>query len=185
MKLIHLLFIVGSCPAFAFTIKQREIVRKQFVDHAGPQFSAMVDAVLAKDYAFTDQQRLLCHIDASRFQCCPNSFSNTVTHETHHLNQRQHTFGIKDDPMSYVLTVSQNGSVIEDNFILPPLSPNQPWAAQILSPIRAVPVFASQAFLPVRVVPDHPIVTLPVASLPFQIKKKELRTLLPAARGKN
>jgi hypothetical protein len=140
MKALYLLCLFGFYPAVAFTEYQNALVRKQLVNHHAPQFSAMVDAVLAKDYAFTDQQKLLTHIDAARFQCCPNSFSNTVIHECHHLNQRQHTIGVKDDPMSYLLTINQNGDVSEDNFVLPPLSPSQPWAAQILAPRTAGPV---------------------------------------------
>ena len=81
--------------------------------------------------------------------------------------------------MSYVLTVSQNGSVIEDNYVLPALSLSQPWAAQILAPIRSVPVFAGQSYLPVRVILDQPIVMSFVVSQP----SKKLKTLAPSKKS--
>lgn len=127
------LFTILIGAAFAFTPYQMSIIRTQQSVHMAPPRSAIVDGILAQDYAFTDQVKTLSHIDGVRFECCPNTFTNVVTHEIHHQNGRQHTSGVKNDPMSYLLTVRASGEIVEDNFVLPALSANQPWAAQILS----------------------------------------------------
>lgn len=130
MFFLLLIAAFGICNGF--TEYQEQIVRQQSINHKAPPGSAIVDAILVRsDYAFTDQVRLICHVDAVRFQCCPNSFANAVIHEIHHLNQRQHTIGVKDDPMSYILSIQPNGDVINDNYVLPPLNPAQPWYQQI------------------------------------------------------
>lgn len=130
-KMHFLSLLIGV--AVAFTPYQVSIIRTQQVIHKAPPRSGIVDAVLAQDYAFTDQIKTLTHIDGIRFECCPNTFTNVITHEIHHQSGRQHTTGVKGDPMSYVLTVKASGEIVEDNFVLPPLSANQPWAAQILN----------------------------------------------------
>lgn len=130
---MRFLFAILISVVAAFTPYQVSIIRTQQVLHKAPLRSAIVDAVLAQDYAFTDQVKTLTHIDAIRFECCPNTFTNVVTHEIHHQLGRQHTVGIKNDPMSYVLTIQASGEIVEDNFVLPKLSANQPWAAQVLN----------------------------------------------------
>jgi hypothetical protein len=147
------ILLIAFLTCDGFTEYQNEIVRQQFVDHYAPQGSAVIDGLLVRNYAFTDQGQLLTYIDAARFQCCPNSFLNTVVHEVHHLNGRQHNPAyVKDDPMSYSITIRQNGDVVEDNFVLPPLLPSQPWAAQILAPsptvMRTVPIRKKPLLLP-------------------------------------
>jgi hypothetical protein len=124
-------FLIGA--TLAFTPYQTSIIRTQQVAHKAPLRSGIVDAVLAQDYAFTDQVKTLTHIDAIRFECCPNTFTNVITHEIHHQNGRQHTAGVKDDPMSYVLTIQTSGEIVEGNFVLPSLRADQPWATQILN----------------------------------------------------
>ncbi len=154
MMLSFALFTLLLGSTVGFTDYQNRILRAQMINHKAPPLSGIVDAVLASDYAFTDQQRLLVHIDAARFECCPNSFANVVIHEIHHLHQRQHNIApAQDDPMSYRLTTHANGDVVEDNFILPPLNSAQSWALPILKP-AAVPVTriapADRAALPTR-----------------------------------
>lgn len=132
MKLPILLLTISS--AFCgFTEYQSVIVRAQMTNHLSPPTSSISDAILIKgEYAFTDQALLVCRIDAARFQCCPNSFANTIIHEIHHLNGRQHNqLYVKDDPMSYSLTTRANGEILEDNYVFAPLTPTQPWAAPI------------------------------------------------------
>jgi hypothetical protein len=163
--MIVILFIAFSI-CNGFTEYQNTIVRQQSINHRAPQSSSIVDALLPRDYAFTDQQLLISSIDGLRFQCCPNSFTNVMAHEIHHLNGRQHnTVYVKDDPMSYAITIRQDGSVIEDSFILPPLSPSQPWAAQILAPsptmMRPVPIRNKPLSMPYMVlIPRNKSLTL-------------------------
>lgn len=156
--------------AVAFTPYQASIIRTQQVIHKAPLRSGIVDAVLAQDYAFTDQVKTLTHIDAMRFECCPNTFTNVITHEIHHQNGRQHTVGVNGDPMSYVLTIQASGEIVEDNFVLPPLSASQPWATQILnraasapsgapagieSQVRRLPVKLRTVSMPVQIISDR------------------------------
>lgn len=159
---MHFLFTLFVGVATAFTPYQVSIIRTQQVLHKAPLRSAIADAVLAQDYAFTDQVKTLTHIDGLRFECCPNTFTNVVTHEIHHQLGRQHTAGVKGDPMSYVLTIQASGEIVEDSFTLPPLSANQPWASQILnrgsvsSPSSAPAGIESQVRrLPVQVVANR------------------------------
>jgi hypothetical protein len=157
--MIAVLFLAFSICA-GFTEHQQAILRRQFIDHRAPQMSAIVDALLPLEYAFTDQQELLCHIDGLRFQCCPNSLANVAAHEIHHLNGRQHNVAyVKDDPMSYAITITPDGTIVEDKFLLPPLSPTQSWASQIiLPPSPSVALRPMPATVPVR----HKYLPLPV-----------------------
>lgn len=155
---MRFLLAIFTGLTMAFTPYQVSIIRTQQVIHKAPLRSAIMDGVLAQDYAFTDQVKTLTHIDGLRFECCPNTFTNVVTHEIHHQNGRQHTAGVKGDPMSYVLTIQASGEIVEDNFVLPPLSASQPWAAQILNRASSTsnsPGVESQVRrLPVQVIAD-------------------------------
>jgi hypothetical protein len=133
MKICLLLFCALLEYSVGFTEYQNAIVRRQLIDHKAPPGAVIVDGLLTNgDLAFTNQQQMTCHIDAARFQCCPNSFANTIIHEIHHLHQRQHNSAVvKDDPMSYSVTTKKSGELVNDNYVLPPLNPAQPWARQI------------------------------------------------------
>jgi hypothetical protein len=158
LKIFFAILISFAGQSGAFTPYQASIIREQQSIHKAPLRSAIVDAVLAQDYAFTDQIKTLTHIDGLRFECCPNTFTNVVTHEIHHQHGRQHTSGVRGDPMSYVLTIQSSGEIVEDNFVLPPLSPNQPWAKPVLNGIKIpgpspVSVESQIRRLPVQIIP--------------------------------
>lgn len=159
-----MLAMLASCNGFS--AYQTEIVRKQMKDHEAPQWAAITDSILAQNYAFADQAKSLVYIDAARFECCPNSFANVMAHEVSHLNMRDHNDPanfVKDDPMSYALSIMSDGTVVNDKFLLPPRSASQPWImAMSKQSEHALPIPASVVnktklhFLPVKVVGISP-----------------------------
>lgn len=150
-----------------------QVIRQQMINHNAPPGSAIVDGVLTTvDFAFTNQIQMICHIDSVRFQCCPNSFANTVIHEIHHLLGRQHnTKFVKDDPMSYAVAIRQTGEVLEDAYVLPPMNPTQLWSKQFFDQQIGLPA-------PMSIPPTQPPLLLPPQR---QVRNRSVRfgTYLP------
>ena len=91
--------------------KTRELLKKGNV----PTFTSVIDSTQVGTYAFTNSERNTIFIDASRFQCCPNSFINVMTHEIDHVHGRNHN-NVTGDVMAYHLTTFADGRISEDSF---------------------------------------------------------------------
>lgn len=99
--------------AGAMNREQAEMTRAAMVKYNAPQFTVIVDGVQTPTYAFTDVDRKYSYVDYKRFVNAPNSLANVLKHEIAHLNGRDHN-DVPGDIMSYHLTVSPNGTVIND-----------------------------------------------------------------------
>ena len=113
MLLLFLLFWMSTVDGMTKwqQHKTRELLKKGNV----PTFTSVIDSTQVGTYAFTTADRSTIHIDASRFQCCPNSFVNTMVHEIDHVHGRNHN-NVTGDIMSYHLTTFADGRISEDSF---------------------------------------------------------------------
>ena len=93
------------------THKTRELLRKGNAN----LFVSVVDSVQDKTLAFTTADRMTIHIDAVKFECCPNTFTNVMWHEIAHTHGRDHN-AIQNDVMNYSMAKYPNGRVAEDSY---------------------------------------------------------------------
>ena len=93
------------------THKTRELLRKGNAN----LFVSVVDSVQDKTLAFTTADRMTIHIDAVKFECCPNTFTNVMWHEIAHTHGRDHS-STRGDIMNYSMTKFPNGRVAEDSY---------------------------------------------------------------------
>lgn len=101
------------------TRQQADVAEKIMKARGVPRFSALIDAAMVGDLAFTDQQTNKAWINAKKFVNAPHSWQNTVLHEAGHLCGAQHGDG--STAMSYAVTLDQAGNVVDDSFYLMPL----------------------------------------------------------------
>ena len=116
MWILPILFILLQTLC-AFT-SQQAITISTAIQIYGPlpPFAAFVDSVITGREAFTNTQTLVVYIDARRFEKTPNAFWNVIHHEIDHLKGRSHNSNV-GDIMSYHLTVTQLGDIVEDPFL--------------------------------------------------------------------
>lgn len=137
----------------SMTPQQAAIARQVMRARKVPAWSVLIDAVQADNIAYADGDLKRIYIDAARLRNTPKTFANIVAHECQHLNGGRHfdgSFG-----MSYVATQSQNGEMVEDNFLLvpeininpPPLQPPTPTLPLQGCPVETQHIFHSCGLL--------------------------------------
>ena len=112
MLFLFLLFLstVDAMNHFQ-THKTRELLRKGNAN----LFVSVVDSVQDKTLAFTNSERSTIFIDAMKFECCPNTFTNVLWHEIAHTHGRDHNL-IKGDIMNYSMAKFPDDRVAEDSY---------------------------------------------------------------------
>ena len=98
-----------------------------------PPFSAITDSALHNNIAFADQLNSKIHIDAKR-----KSFANTLVHECSYILGNNHNDGKLG--MSYAVTQTLAGEIVEDQFLLLPELALHPALAQPLLPLLPIGV---------------------------------------------
>lgn len=121
-----ILFVMALALADAMTPQQAIIARAAMKQLNVPTWSAIIDAALHNQVAFTDQAGQKVYIDAKRMLATPHTWANVVAHEASHLAGGQHGDSIG---MGYMVTETQSGDIVDDSsLILPSLAPLL-WAA--------------------------------------------------------
>ncbi len=119
-----LLFLIAS--ALAMTQQQAIVARQIMAQLNAPAWSAIIDAALHNEIAFTDQLTKKVFIDAKRLLNTPHTYFNVVVHEVMHLNGAQHGDGSL--AMNYKVTTNLSGDVIDDKYyLIMPSLPQSPW----------------------------------------------------------
>lgn len=122
-----LLIVMLTAFTLAMTPQQAIIARAAMKQLNVPTWSAIIDAALHDEVAFTDQAGMKVYIDAKRMLNTPHTWANVVTHEASHLNGAQHNDG--QIGMSYMVTETAAGVIVDDSsLLLPSLAPLL-WAA--------------------------------------------------------
>ena len=98
-----------------------------------PPWSAVIDAALHDNIAFTDQAAFKVYIDAKKMLNTPHSFANVLVHEISHLKGAQHGDG--KFAMSYRVTSNLAGDIVDDTYLLLPSLKQPPPPS--LAPSRA------------------------------------------------
>lgn len=112
MLFFWIVFFVLNGVGSAMTMHQARVARKIMIKRKVPQWSRIVDAALANEVAFTNQDTSTTYIDASRFYAAPNSWWNVVLHECGHLTGAMHGDGSL--AMNYRVTTLENGTIVND-----------------------------------------------------------------------
>ena len=103
-----------------------------------PAWSAITDSALHDNIAFADQSISKVWIDSKRMLKTPKTFANVVTHECSHLRGAMHQDGQLG--MSYAVTQTLSGEIVEDQFLLLPELASHPALAPAPLPLQGVPV---------------------------------------------
>ena len=131
--LINCLFFLQIVFVASMSQQQAAIARQVMKIVKVPQWSAITDSVLHDNIAFADQLNSKIHIDAKRMLKTPKTFANVVTHECSHLRGAMHGDG--NLGMSYAVTQTLAGEIVEDQFLLLPELAAHPLLAQPPMPL--------------------------------------------------
>lgn len=136
--LINCLYFVQIVFVASMSQQQATLARHIMKVVNVPQWSAITDSALHDNIAFTDQLNSKVWIDSKRMLKTPKTFANVVTHEAMHLRGAIHQDGQLG--MSYAVTQTLAGEIVEDNYLLlPELAAHPALAQPALSP-QGVPV---------------------------------------------
>ena len=116
--LLNCLFFLQIVFVASMSQQQAAIARQVMKIVKVPAWSAITDSALHNNIAFTEQSTNKIHIDAKRMLKTPKTFANVLVHECSHLRGAMHGDGQLG--MSYSVTQTLAGEIVEDNFLLLP-----------------------------------------------------------------
>ena len=137
-NLINCLFFLQIVFIASMTPNQAALARHIMKVVKVPAWSAITDSALHDNIAFADQATSKVWIDSKRMLKTPKTFANVVTHECSHLRGAMHQDGQLG--MSYAVTQTLSGEIVEDQFLLLPELASHPALAQPQLSPQGVPV---------------------------------------------